>query len=185
MTHSEADTVVLGVGNVLLRDEGVGVHMIHRLRRKYEFPEHVDLVDGGTLGLNLLSVVCGCRRLVVIDAVRNGGEPGEVFVLRFEELPFHVRAKNSLHQVDLVEAITLAGLISDPPETIIVGIEPLDTEGWGTELTPPVMNQITLLEERVLEQLKFLGVCPQERCGNFEEDSRSFPFGEGKLPGTP
>lgn len=149
---------VLGVGNILLKDEGVGVRMIQRLEKKYRFPAHVEPMDGGVLGLNLLAVIAESDRLIVIDAVKNGGKPGDTYRFAFDEIPYSVRTKNSLHQMDLMDALTVVELIAERPETVIVGIEPHDISPWGVELTPPVEASMDKLEAMVMEELRNWGV---------------------------
>ncbi|MBI4774835.1 MAG: HyaD/HybD family hydrogenase maturation endopeptidase [Deltaproteobacteria bacterium] len=170
---------ILGVGNVLLKDEGVGVFMAQRFERKYVFPDYVEIVDGGTLGLSLLSVVTQTERLLVFDAVKNRGTPGDTYLLEYEDLPFHIRAKNSLHQTDLMETLTLAGLVGERPETVVVGVEPLDIEPWGIGLTPPVRESIERLERLALDQLGRWGIFPETKTEENRGEGRiCFPFGD-------
>ena len=177
MNTPHRKTTILGVGNVLLKDEGVGVYMAQRFEKKYIFPDYVEIVDGGTLGLSLLSVVTQTGRLLVFDAVKNRGKPGDTYLLTYDDLPFHLRAKNSLHQADLMETLTVAGFIGDRPETVIVGVEPQDIEPWGVGLTPPVQESIERLERLALDQLGRWGILPEakseENCG---ESQIRFPF---------
>jgi len=177
MNSSHRKTTILGVGNVLLKDEGIGVFMAQRFERKYVFPDFVEIVDGGTLGLSLLSVVTQTERLLIFDAVKNRGTPGDTYLLLYEDLPFHIRPKNSLHQADLVETLTLAGLVGERPDIVVVGVEPQDIEPWGIGLTPPVRESIDRLERLALDQLRHWGIFPEmkseENCGG----SRiRFPF---------
>lgn len=146
--------VILGVGNVLLKDEGVGVRVVQRIQDRYDLPPGVEAVDGGTLGLKLLAVIDQADRLLVVDAVKNGGKPGDVYRFSFEEIPYAIRQKNSLHQTDLMEALTVVELIGTRPETVIVGVEPADISPWGVELTPPVAASLDRLEAMALEELK-------------------------------
>ena len=102
--------VVLGVGNTLLKDEGVGVRVVERVQRRYALPEHVRVVDGGTQGLWLMSTLQQADRLIVVDAVLGRGEPGTFYRLEREDLPRGLRAKQSAHDSDLVEALNLCSL---------------------------------------------------------------------------
>ncbi|MEE9565881.1 MAG: HyaD/HybD family hydrogenase maturation endopeptidase [Desulfobacteria bacterium] len=150
--------VVLGVGNILLKDEGVGVRVIERLQERYEFPQQVELVDGGVLGLGLLAVIKDAEHLIIIDAIRKNQEPGTLYRFTGDDIPMRVYPKTSLHQVDLVEALTIAEILWQRPETIVLGIEPLDTNPWRTELTPVIQAKIDELMNMTLEELKSLGV---------------------------
>jgi len=173
MNASHLKTTILGVGNVLLKDEGIGVFMAQHFEKKYAFPDFVEVVDGGTLGLSLLAVVTQTKRLLVFDAVKNRGTPGDTYLLEYEDLPFHIRAKNSLHQTDLMETLTLAGLVGERPETVVVGVEPQDIRPWGVGLTPPVRESIERLERLALDQLGRWGIFPEMKS---EEDG-----GEGRI----
>lgn len=149
--------LVLGVGNVLLKDEGIGVHLVHRLESSYNFSENVELLDGGTLGLKLLGPISEADHVIVIDAVQNGAEPGTIHRMSADVLARRVSFKNSLHQLDLVEALTYAEVLGRRPSCVILGIEPLDIEPWGISLTPPVAAKVAVLERLVLEEIEKAG----------------------------
>ena len=155
---TETQIMVLGVGNILFTDEGVGVRVVERLDREYEFPENVSIVDGGTLGIHLLGVISRADRLIVVDAIRNGGTAGSLYRLVGEEIPKRIFAKNSLHQVDLLEALTLCQALDRVPETVILGVEPQDMETVGIELTPLVQERLPDLIRMVFHELQGLGV---------------------------
>jgi len=163
MEARQNQITVLGVGNILFRDEGVGVRVIERLLEKYGFPENVSLVDGGVLGLNLLGVISDADRLIVVDAIRNGGNPGDFYRLVGEEIPKRVFAKNSLHQVDLLEALTLCQALDRVPETVIIGIEPEDISTLCIDLSEAIHSRIDHLVEMVLDELDQLGVAYQPK----------------------
>ena len=152
--------MVLGVGNLLFTDEGIGIHAIRKLDERYNFPENVSIQDGGVLGINLLGVISAADHLIVVDAVKNGGKPGDLHRLEGEEIPKRVLAKNSLHQVDLLEALTLCQALDKVPETVIVGVEPKDIESVGLELTSPVKEKMASLIDMVLKELDSLGIVP-------------------------
>jgi hydrogenase maturation protease len=161
MAERPDQITVLGVGNILFRDEGVGIRVIERLMEKYGFPENVSLVDGGVLGLNLLGVISEADRLIVVDAIRNGGHPGDLYRLVGEEIPKRVFAKNSLHQVDLLEALTLCQALDRVPVTVIIGIEPEDISTLSIDLTKAIHSKIDHLVEMVLDELDQLSVTYQ------------------------
>ncbi len=121
--------LVLGLGNMLLADEGVGVEVIERLQRDYRLPRGVELLDGGTSGMTLLDDLRGREKLIVVDAVRTGQPPGTIVVLRDEAVPAFFRRKVSPHQLalsDVLAVLTLTG--EKPPEVIVIGVEPLSLE---------------------------------------------------------
>ncbi|MGD9026018.1 MAG: HyaD/HybD family hydrogenase maturation endopeptidase, partial [Desulfobacterales bacterium] len=117
------NVMVLGIGCTLYSDEGFGVRVVEKMQREYQFPENVLLVDGGVLGINLLGVISKPQHLIVVDAIRNQGKPGDLYRLAGDAIPERIRAKNSLHQVDFLEALTLCQALDHVPETVIVGVE--------------------------------------------------------------
>ena len=116
------DVMVLGVGCILYTDEGFGVRVVEKMEALYEFSDNVLLVDGGVLGINLLGVISKPDHLIVVDAIRNKGKPGDLYRLAGDQIPQRIRAKNSLHQVDFLEALTLCQALDKVPETVIIGI---------------------------------------------------------------
>jgi len=153
----EKHILVLGVGNVLLRDEGIGVRIIEKLEDGYAFSPNVELMDGGTQGLRLLAPISETDHLIVVDAVQNGQPPGTLYRLPTEELEKRVRFKNSLHQLDLVETLAYAEVLGHRPSAVIVGIEPADISPWGMELTEIVASRVAELCSRVLEEIERAG----------------------------
>jgi hydrogenase maturation protease len=162
----EADTrsiTIMGLGNLLLTDEGFGIHVIKLLEKRYEFSSNVTLIDGGVLGLNLLGIIAEADFLVAIDAVKNGETPGSLYRIEGQAIPERVRAKNSLHQVDFLETLTLCQAIGKTPETVILGIEPEDIETLGIDLTQTTMTKVDQMIDMVLTELDRLGTFYKER----------------------
>ena len=149
--------MILGVGNILFTDEGLGVRVVEKLTDEYEFSENVTVEDGGVLGLNLLGVISEADHLIVLDAVRNRGAPGTFYRLEGEQIPKRILAKNSLHQVDFLEAFTCCNVLDHVPETVILGIEPQDIETLSIELTPAIQDKVDFLVDKVLSELDRLG----------------------------
>ncbi|MCG8685759.1 MAG: HyaD/HybD family hydrogenase maturation endopeptidase, partial [Desulfobacterales bacterium] len=136
-TNTPPDNItVLGVGNILYKDDGVGIRVIQRLETDYTFSDNVILVDGGVLGINLLGIIAQAGQLLVVDTVINNGQPGDLHRLEHHEIPDRILAKNSLHQVDLIEALTLCKALDHVPKTTIIGIEPKDLSTLEEFLTP-------------------------------------------------
>jgi hydrogenase maturation protease len=167
--HVEQDTpkeriIVLGVGNILLKDEGVGVRTIEALQARYSFPENVKIVDGGTQGLWLLSTLQQTDHLVVVDAVLGDGPPGTHYRLERQDLPIGLRAKTSAHDSDLVECLNICTMLEEGPKSVvIVGIQPADITPYGIELTPVVAAKVDELIDRVLDELKVFGIVAQKK----------------------
>ena len=152
------DVMVLGVGCILYTDEGFGVRVIEKMEALYAFSDNVLFVDGGVLGINLLGVISKSDHLIVVDAIRNKGKPGDLYRLSGDQIPQRIRAKNSLHQVDFLEALTLCQALDKVPETVIIGVEPEDIDTQSLELTPVVQTKIEPVIEMVLAELDRLGV---------------------------
>lgn len=158
--------VVLGVGNILLRDEGVGVRVVEELLLRYDFPENVQLVDGGTQGLWLLSTLEEADRLIVIDAVLGPGPPGTIYRLERDDLPKGLRSKQSAHDSDLVEALNLCALLEiEPASVVVVGIQPENIEPFGLELTHTIGCRMEDLIQEVLSELSNMGVESKKKLG--------------------
>jgi hydrogenase maturation protease len=152
------DVMVLGIGCTLYSDEGFGVRVVEKMQRDYEFPENVLLVDGGVLGINLLGVISKPNHLIVVDAIRNHGKPGDLYRLTGDSIPQRIRAKNSLHQVDFLEALTLCQALDHVPETVIIGVEPEDIDTMCLDLTPVIQAKVDDTISMVMAELDGLGV---------------------------
>jgi hydrogenase maturation protease len=166
LNHSHKGPVlVLGLGNILLKDEGVGVRVIERINRKFRFPPNVEVVDGGVLGLNLLGRIRDARNLIVVDAVKRGRPPGTLYRVSGEDISPRLYPKISLHQVDLIEALTICRILWGLPPTVILGVEPQDISDWGVELTEVVAAKVDDLVQMVLLELSSLGVAWEAGVG--------------------
>lgn len=158
-------TLVLGLGNILLQDEGAGVRVVERLQAEYVFPNDVTVLDGGTLGLDLLHVLEESERAVVVDAVRSDKEPGALVRLRNAEIPAFLGPKVSPHQVGLQDLLGLAQLRGHlPGEVILLGVQAGRLEP-GLDLSPAVAAQVEPLTAHVLEELVRWGIAVSKRIG--------------------
>jgi hydrogenase maturation protease len=157
-------TLVLGIGNVLLQDEGVGIHAIGELRRRFTFDEGVEFLDGGTAGVELLRYLDGKDRILIVDAVAAGHPPGTVFRVEGQDVPrmFHLRI--SPHQIGLSDVLATA-LISDslPGEMVLFGMEP-ETMTMGLALTATAEASLDKLVGSVVDELRRLGHRVDERA---------------------
>lgn len=163
MNVSRPDIMILGIGCTLYSDEGFGVQVVNELERRFQFPDNVSVVDGGVLGINLLGVISRPDHLIVVDAIRNKGKPGDLYRLEGDAIPERIRAKNSLHQVDFLEALTLCQALDKVPSTVILGIEPEDIETLSTELTPTTRAKVDQVIDMVLVELTRRGGSYQKR----------------------
>jgi len=154
-----ARIVVLGIGNLLWADEGFGVRCIEALQRRWEFAEHVSLIDGGTQGLYLIQHVQQADALLIFDAIDYGLEPGTLKQVRNDEVPRFMGAKKmSLHQTGFQEVLSLAALTGKyPQQVLLIGCQPQELEDYGGSLRPVV--------KAAMEQALALGVAELRRWG--------------------
>jgi hydrogenase maturation protease len=151
-----ARTVVIGLGNPLMGDDGVGLAALARLREEWHL-DGVDLVDGATWGLSLLPVIEDAERLVLVDAVAAHGQPGDVIELSRDRLPIYLSRKLSPHQVDMRDALAVAELRGRLPNDVVaIGVQP-ERVALGTELSAPVAQRLDALVRAVVAQLEHWG----------------------------
>jgi len=145
-------TLVLGLGNLVHADDGVGVHAVHCLQKDERVPPGVVLLDGGTQGLALLPYLSGVDRLLVIDAVDVGEQPGTVIRLEGAALD-RLPGKASVHQLGFADLMTALKLLGEPPrETVVIGVQPQSTD-WSADLTLPVSTSLPGAVDAVIDQL--------------------------------
>lgn len=152
--------LVLGLGNALMSDDALGGWVVAELLRRYRFPGEVTVLDGGTLGLDLLPRLEGVERLLIVDALEMGAPPGSVFRLTGEEVPRAFASKLSVHQMgvqDLLAVCELQGHL--PGELVAWGVQPGSLE-LALELTPPVGAAIERVVAGVVAELANWGVPP-------------------------
>jgi hydrogenase maturation protease len=149
--------IILGLGNTLNRDEGLGVHALQFVRDQLELPPEIELIDGGTLGLNLLPLVEECSHLLLLDAANAGREPGALIELRRDQIPLYAGVKLSQHQITFQEVLGLANVRGHLPEHLhLIGIQPADIS-IGMELSPLVAAQMPQVIKRVAALLREWG----------------------------
>jgi hydrogenase maturation protease len=154
----KSSTCLIGLGNILMQDDGVGVHVVKEIGERFRFTPEIDIVDGGTLGLTLLPVIGGYTRVLFVDAVEAGLEPGTIVVREGEEVPSLLGSHVSVHQAglaDLLYAARLAGVM--PPKVSLVGIQPQAVD-LGLETTALLKNKREALIRTVLERLEAWGI---------------------------
>lgn len=148
----------MGIGNLLLQDEGAGVWVVEEFEKRYETPEGVELLDGGTSGIELLQYIYGRDVLILIDVVRNGDPCGTLTRFEGDDVPALFQKKISPHQLGISDLLATARLVDMmPKQVILLGIEPksIDT---GLELTPEIGAQIGRMADLVAEEITALGI---------------------------
>ncbi len=147
--QGRASVLVLGIGNILLRDEGVGIRVIEQMQ-KMHLPDDVELVDGGTAGADLLDVLAERRKVIVIDAVQADCEPGTVIRFTADDLVRPEGVGMSLHELGLGEALTMTRQLGcAPKEVVVFGIKPKDI-GCGLELSEKIAASVAKVIELIL-----------------------------------
>ena len=150
--------VVLGIGNTLLADEGVGVHAALALQQDWRLPDGVEVIDGGTAGMELLGPLAGADLLLVLDAVKSGRPPATMVMLEGDEVSAFFRAKLSQHQVSICDVLASLEFAGDPPkDLVLIGVEPESLE-LGTELTPTIAAKVPEMVAAAVAQLAARGI---------------------------
>jgi hydrogenase maturation protease len=149
--------VVLGVGNLLLSDEGVGVRAIEKLAHDYHLPPEVELLDGGTSAMEMLDDLAHSDLLLIADCVRSGQPPGSLVRLSDEDVPVFLQMKMSPHQVGLSDVLATLAITGEYPGRVIVhGVEPASL-ATGMELTPAIADQLDALVDALARDLQAAG----------------------------
>jgi hydrogenase maturation protease len=149
---------ILGLGNILLEDEGFGVHFIHYIEERYRFEENVKVVDGGTLAYKLLDVICGADHVILVDAIKIDDTPGSIYRFDREEMELHMPPPTSAHEVEFMDVLYQADLMGELPETTFLCIVPESYGSMVLQMTETMKNAFPHMEGLLLEELKALGV---------------------------
>ncbi|MBL8660942.1 MAG: HyaD/HybD family hydrogenase maturation endopeptidase [Rhodospirillales bacterium] len=137
-TADRPGTLILGLGNLLLSDEGIGVHAVGALVEQVQLPPDVEVLDGGTSGMDLLDQIAARVHLIVVDAVKTGRPPGSVVRLTGEEVPAFFQSRISPHQLGLSDVLAVLRLMDCAPERVtVIGVEPVCLD-LGLALSPAV-----------------------------------------------
>jgi len=156
--------LVIGMGNVLMQDEGVGIRAVEELESRYIIPEWVTVIDGGTTGMELFEPIRNCDQLIVADAVNTGDPYGTLVHIANHEIPAFFQTKLSNHQLGLSDLLALLTLKNEVPEhVVIIGMVPHSLEsklGLTQEATAGLDRMVGML----VKELTDLGVALQERA---------------------
>jgi hydrogenase maturation protease len=142
--------LIVGIGNLLCCDEGIGVHVIQEME-KIKLPDHIELLDMGTSTMDLISYLEGVKKLIAIDAMKAGDTPGTIYKCRPEDLLPKGEEAVSLHDIGLLETLTMAKKMGMEIDTVIIGVEPKVLD-WGMELSEEVKIKIPTIIEAVLKE---------------------------------
>ncbi|AFL68443.1 HyaD/HybD family hydrogenase maturation endopeptidase [Sulfurospirillum barnesii] len=160
------NVLILGIGNVMFSDEGVGVHLCRLVEQKYAFSsdEHtITFVDGGTLAERLIPIIAEYDYLVVLDCVdARDAEIGDVYFFDFENVPSSITWQGSVHEVEMLQTLSMMDLLGDRPPTKIVGIIPEVVDITTLKMTPAVLKGSEVMEATLLKHLSELGFSYQQ-----------------------
>lgn len=150
--------LIMGVGNILLTDEGFGVRAVEYLQTKYAWPENVRLVDRGTQGLMLMTELMDCETLVVLDVVLGPEKPGTVYLLEGEDLRKSLSFRDSMHQTDLVDTLVTCSMAGHEVKALVFGLQPFDYHTMHVGLTPQAQALVPEFCAKVVDALRERGI---------------------------
>jgi len=149
---------ILGVGNILLADEGFGVHFVKWLNTRYRPDDRIRLVDGGTLGYALIDIICSCDHLIVIDVLKAKDTPGSVYRFNTDEMQAHMPPPTTAHEVTFFDVLFKVELMDELPETVFLCIVPQDYGAMNLEMTEVMRDKFPVMEELLFAELSRLNV---------------------------
>jgi hydrogenase maturation protease len=150
---AQSTVTLIGLGNILLRDDGVGVHAVRYIQEHCTIPAGLEIVDGGTTGLDLLPFIEGRQRVIFVDTVNFNQAPGFIGVLKNEAIPSLFGAKESLHHMGLMDVLAAARLMDILPADIrLIGIQPERIEP-GLEMSATIQSRLSPLVDQILSEI--------------------------------
>ena len=161
-----APVTVLGIGNIILSDEGFGVRVVEYLEEHFSFPADVRLLDGGTLGPELLHFVTGTEHLLILDAVSGDGAPGTVYRFEADAVMAHFQEKMSSHEIGIQDVLAWLTVTDRPiPNVVVLGVQPYDLSA-GISLSPEMAAMLPDFAQRAVQELVRWGVLPRARTAS-------------------
>jgi hydrogenase maturation protease len=148
---------ILGLGNLLLRDEGFGVHFVRQFQEKYRLPEDMVIIDGGTLGYALMDAICQTQHLLVVDTVKADDNPGTIYRFSPEAIPTSLDYATSAHEVEFLDVLVKAELLGEAPQTTIIAVLPEDANDMGMELSQTMKDALLKVEDLVKKEIERFG----------------------------
>jgi len=145
------DTVIIGIGNILLQDDGVGVHVIKQLENE-KLPSTIELVDGGTSTLDTLGFFLDFRKVIVVDCLRAGLKPGTIYKIKPEDIKNYQKENLSIHDVQILDVARMANMMNKYPEVVIFGIEP-EKIALDLEMTEIMVSKIPEIISNIKKEL--------------------------------
>jgi len=157
--------LVLGLGNILLSDEGIGVRTVEAFQEQWTVPETVHIVDGGTCGMDMLDIIASHDTMIVVDAVKTGAPAGTVVKITGDDVPVFFRGRLSPHQLGLSDLLATLTLTGEAPGSVsVIGCVPASM-ATSLAMTPEIAARIPAMIGLLVEELTALGAVPQRRAG--------------------
>jgi hydrogenase maturation protease len=155
---ANSNIAIFGIGNLLQRDEGVGVHLINQLEKDYSFSPCINLIDGGTMGTDLLPYLEQNDKIIILDAVNFNEPPGFIGVIKNDDILRRLNTKLSIHHLGITDVLSSARLLDiEPSEIYLIGIQPKNIE-MGTDLTDEIKQKTSKMIEEAIKKLREWGV---------------------------
>jgi len=154
----EKHITILGLGNILMADEGFGVHFVKWFEDRHRFPEKVEIIDGGTLGYFLLDIMDHSSSMIIIDVIKLTDAPGSIYRFTHAEFATYMPPPTSAHEVTLADVLCKAEMIGELPEIVFLCIVPVNYQDMNLELTPVLKDRFPDMERLVLAELENLGI---------------------------
>ncbi|MGA2527368.1 MAG: HyaD/HybD family hydrogenase maturation endopeptidase [Smithellaceae bacterium] len=158
MTEKKEKVTILGVGNILLRDEGFGVHFVRWFSERYLATDSIKIVDGGTLGYALIDIICSCDNLIVIDVLKAKDTPGSIYRFNTQEMQAHMPPPTTAHEVTFFDVLFKVELLDELPETLFLCIVPQNYGEMNLEMTAMMQEKFPVMEKLLLAELSKLDV---------------------------
>ena len=156
--NSDSDVTILGIGNLLMGDEGVGIHALNKLQESYTFSPDINFIDGGTIGIDLIPYFEECKKMIIIDAVDSQEEPGHIVTLKNEEIHYRFNTKLSLHHAGLADVLSIIKLQDiAAPDMTLIGVQPEVVE-MGLDLSTTVENKMQDILKIIVDKLEEWGI---------------------------
>jgi hydrogenase maturation protease len=161
--ESPSPILVLGMGNILLEDEGLGIRALEALQRDYDLPPGVEMLDGGTTGMGLLDDIGGREHVIVLDAVQTGEPPGTLVAMRGERVPVYFGIRVTPHQLGLSDVLATLALSGEQPGSVtVLGLVPASLE-LSLELSGAIEGKLPELVDLAVNELTQLGYAPTRK----------------------
>ena len=149
----ENPIIILGLGNILMGDEGFGVHFVRWFEGRHRLPPGVEIVDGGTMGYTLLDTICRARHMIVIDCIRLEDPPGSLFRFSRKAMEAHLPPPTSSHEVKFADVLCKAEMMGECPGMTFLCVVPERIVDMDLEMTPAVREKFPKMEEMILAEL--------------------------------